>query len=269
MSSIALSAPSESITSTSHGFTKSLQELMEDGIYLLFLLRNGNPPNSLAEFHRRVDQFFTQFEANARRLEKSPSAVSDAKYALCALMDEIILSSDFSIRADWERAPLQLRVFGEHLAGERFFDKLETLRLDPVANLEALEVFYTTLLLGFQGKYLLEGGEKLNYLISRLGQEITHARGGRREFAPHWKLPQRFQQYVRNELPLWLFFALLALVASGTFLLFHWLLQTQAGELAQQQSRPAINAPLPAPAIASPAARPTATPLAEKPRTAM
>lgn len=71
---------------------------------------------------------------------------------------------------------MQLRLFGEHLAGERFFDKLETLRLDPVANLEALEVFYTMLLLGFQGKYLLEGSEKLNYLISRVGQEITRAR---------------------------------------------------------------------------------------------
>ena len=55
-------------------------------------------------------------------------------------MDEIILSSDFAIRGDWERSPLQLRLFGEHLAGERFFDKLEKLRVDPVANLEALVV---------------------------------------------------------------------------------------------------------------------------------
>ncbi|MFT3849464.1 MAG: type IVB secretion system protein IcmH/DotU [Propionivibrio sp.] len=216
-----------------------------------------------------LNQFFTQFEANARHLDKPPSAVSDAKYALCALMDEIILSSDFSIRADWERAPLQLRIFGEHLAGERFFDKLEALRLDPIANLEALEVFYTALLLGFHGKYLLEGSEKLDYLISRLGQEITHARGGRREFAPHWKLPQRFQQYVRNELPLWLFFAMLALVASGTFLLFRWLLQTQTEGLAQQQSRPTINAPSPHPGNASPASEQPAAPPAEKPRTAM
>lgn len=248
---------------TAQAFTKNLQELMEDGIYLLFLLRNGTPPNSIEEFHRRIDQFLAQFEANARRLDKAPAAISDAKYAFCALMDEIVLSSDFSIRSDWERAPLQLRLFGEHLAGERFFDKLDALRLDPVANLEALEVFYTTLLLGFQGKYLIEGSEKLNYLISRVGQEVTHARGGRREFAPSWRLPQRFQHYVRNELPLWLFFALLAVVASALFFVFLWFLQSETEDLTQTQARPSLSAPAPGDSIETPLAPP-----AIKPRTA-
>ena len=266
MNAIALSAQTASAESPTHCFAKSLQELMEDGVYLLFLLRNGNPPNSLTEFHRRVDQFLGQFENNARHLNKAPTAVSDAKYAFCALMDEIILSSDYSIRTDWERAPLQLRIFGEHLAGERFFDKLEMLRLDPVANLEALEVFYTALLLGFQGKYLLEGSEKLNYLISRLGQEITHARGGRREFSPNWKLPQRFQQYIRNELPLWLFYLLLAIVASGLFFAFHWFLRTQTQDLADSQRRPALSIPFLDKADPPPK---TASPQADKPRTVM
>ncbi len=269
MSTIALNAPSANAAPIAPAFTKSLQELMEDGVYLLFLLRNGNPPNSLGEFHRRIDQFLSQFETNARHLDKAPSAVSDAKYAFSALMDEIMLSSDFSIRADWERAPLQLRLFGEHLAGERFFDKLETLRLDPVANLEVLEVFYTTLLLGFQGKYLLEGNEKLNYLISRLGQEIAHARGGRREFAPNWKLPQRFQQYVRNELPLWLFYALLAAVASGLFFGFKWFLKTQTEELAQEQNLPTLSTPFSDTAATSAPAPKSSNAQADKPRTAM
>lgn len=240
MSTLTIASSDDAVPGT---FTKSLQELLEDGIYLLFLLRNDAPPNSLAEFNKRIDQFLGQFESNARNLGKPTTAIGDAKYAFCALMDETILSSEFSIREDWERAPLQLRLFGEHLAGERFFDKLETLRLDPVANVEVLEVFYTCLLLGFQGKYLLEGSEKLNYLTSRIGQEITHARGGRSEFAPNWKLPQRFQHYVRNELPLWLYFGLLALVASGIFFLFQWLLQGDSEELAQTQARPVIGAP--------------------------
>jgi type VI secretion system protein ImpK len=202
----------------------SLRDLLEDGIYLLFLLRSGSAPNSAGEFNRRVDLFLAQFERNARNFGKPAQAVYHAKYAFCALMDEIVLSSDFAIREEWERAPLQLRLFGEHLAGEAFFDKLETLRLNPEANIEALEVCYVCLLLGFQGKYLLEGEEKLGYLIQRIGQEITHVRGGKASFAPHWKLPQRFQQYVKNELPLWLYFALLAVVAVVIFLAYHFLL---------------------------------------------
>ena len=243
MTTIALSPPSGNVAQVASPFSKNLQELMEDGIYLLFLLRNGNAPNSLAEFNKRIDQFLDQFETNARNLGKLPAAVSDAKYAFCALMDESILSSSFPIREDWERAPLQLRLFGEHLAGERFFDKLEALRIDPVANVEVLEVFYMCLLLGFQGKYLLEGSEKLNYLVSRLGQEITHARGGRNEFAPNWKLPQRFQHYIRNELPLWLFFALLAVVGATIFMLFQWFLQADVEVLAQTQARPVLSSP--------------------------
>lgn len=224
-------------------FTMTLQELLEDGIYLLFLLRNGNPPNSPAEFNKRIDSFLGQFEANARNLGKSADLVTEARYAFCALLDEIVLASSFEMRSEWERSPLQLRLFGEHLAGERFFDRLETLRLNPVANLEALEVYYTCLLLGFQGKYLLEGSEKLSYLTNRVGQEIAHARGGKAEFAPHWQLPQRFQQYVRNELPLWFFFALLAVVGSGLFGAYHWLLQADSEELAFNQARPAVSAP--------------------------
>ncbi|HEY0846507.1 MAG TPA: type IVB secretion system protein IcmH/DotU [Noviherbaspirillum sp.] len=223
-------------------FTLSLNDMLEDGIYLLFLLQSGNAPNSANEFNKRIEQFLAQFEKNARHLGKAPHAVADAKYAFCALMDEIVLSSDFSIREDWERAPLQLRMFGEHLAGDRFFDKLEMLRADPATNIEALEVFHTCLLLGFQGKYLLEGTEKLNYLISRVNQEITHVRGGKAAFAPNWKLPQRFQQYVRHELPLWLFFALLSLVGVGIFAVYTVLLDADAEELKRMQARPATSA---------------------------
>lgn len=209
----------------------TLQDMLEDGIYLLFLLKCGNPPNTYTEFNRRVEQFLAQFDKNARNLGKPAKAVEHAKYAFCALLDEIILSSGFDIRSEWERAPLQLRMFGEHLAGERFFDKLEVLRTNPEENIETLEVFHTCLLLGFQGKYLLEGSEKLDYLVASIEREITRIRGGKADFAPNWKLPQRFQQYVRHELPLWLFFALLAVVSVGFFLAYSWLLDSSASRL--------------------------------------
>ncbi len=228
-------------------FTRTLGELMEEGIYLLFLLRNGQAPKSHDEFHRRVGKFLAQFETNAHNLNKSASAIEDAKYAFCATMDEIILASSFSIRPLWERSPLQLRLFGEHLAGEHFFDKLEKLRIDPVINVDVLEVFYTMLLLGFQGKYIIEGSEKLDYLISRLGQEITHARGGRHGFAPNWNLPHKFQSYVRDDLPLWLFFALLGLIACLFFFSFRWWLSSGTETLVQKQKQPATTQPITTP----------------------
>lgn len=205
----------------------TLRELLEDGVYLLFLLKDGNPPDDAISFNQRIDHFLMQFERNARNFGKDLDAITQTKFAFCALLDEIVLSTDFALRDEWERMPLQLRLFGEHLAGESFFDRLEQLRLDPTRHLETLEAFYTCLLLGFQGKYLLEGREKLGYLTQKLGQEIQQARGGRADFAPNWRLPQRFQAFVRHELPLWLYFALLALAGAAIFLGYRWVLSQQ------------------------------------------
>jgi len=217
-----------------------LKDLLEDGVYLLFLLRSGTTPQSASAFNQRVDAFLSQFERHAANFGKPVSAIQDCKYAFCALLDEIILNSEFQIRDDWERNPLQLRLFGEHLAGEGFFQRLENLRQDPQKNIEAIEVFYTCLILGFQGRYLLEGEDKLGYLTARIGQEITSIRGGKPDFAPHWKPGFRFQEFVRHELPLWVFYALLALVALVLFLAFTFLLKGRAKELGCMQSLASI-----------------------------
>lgn len=209
----------------------TLKDLLEDGIYLLFLLRSENGPVSATEFNRRIDQYLATFERVCKTFGKSQDEIVEAKYAFCALLDETILSSQLSIRDEWQQSPLQLRLFGEHLAGEVFFNKLERLRTEPATHVELLEVFHTCLLLGFQGKYLLEGSEKLNYLVARLGQEIAAVRGPSKGFAPHWKIPLKFNEYVRHELPLWLYYASLAIVGVALFLFFQWTLETQLSRL--------------------------------------
>lgn len=229
-------APLQGIPLQASPCAPTLKDLMEDGIHLLFLLRSGTPPHSAAEFNHRVDVFLAQFERHAANFGKAANAIQDCKYAFCALLDEIILNSGFEIRDEWERNPLQLRLFGEHLAGEGFFGRLEALRLEPQKHIETLDVFYTCLILGFQGKYLLDGEEKLGYLTVRLGQEITTIRGGKPEFAPHWKAGFRFQDFVRHDLPLWVFYALLALASVLVFLVFTVLLGNHVKSLGQASS---------------------------------
>lgn len=208
----------------------TLRELLEDGFHLLILLRGGGV-DSASEFNRRIDHFLADFERVARGFGKTAEATDQAKYAFCSLLDEIILASDSAVREEWERMPLQLRLFGEHLAGEAFFERLEVLRSDPEKHVEALEVFHVCLLLGFHGRYLLEGTEKLAYLTHRLGLEIRQVRGGKAEFAPDWQLPERFAPRARDELPIWLYFALLAGVAAALFLAYGALLDAQLAEL--------------------------------------
>ena len=111
-------------------------------------------------------------------------------------VDEAILASGMNIREIWERRPLQLVLFGDQLAGEHFFDKLEAARNGGSSRINALEVFHMCLLVGFKGRYLLEGPEKLKYLTAQLGEQIAHhQRKGRRLRPPLGRPGQHCQRH--------------------------------------------------------------------------
>ncbi|MYM75710.1 DotU family type IV/VI secretion system protein [Duganella sp. FT109W] len=191
---------------------QTLLDLMYDGFYALFMLKNGSGPQENAEFANKMTQFLDDFGRAARKHNASPDDIDAAKYAFCAAVDEIILRSPFAIRDAWERRPLQLVLFGEQLAGENFFHRLESLRARGSAHLQALEVFHMCLLLGFQGRYILEGSEKLNYLTARLGDEIAHMKGKRGGFAPHAERPDQIVHKLRSDLPLWVLCSVFGLI---------------------------------------------------------
>jgi type VI secretion system protein ImpK len=206
---------------------RSLLDLLYDGFYMVFLLRNRYAPSDPEAFRDRIKQFLAGFERGAKRLDASTDDVYLAKFAYCALIDEVVLMSRLRLRDVWERRPLQLEFFGEQLAGERFFDHLETLRQGGAARLQPLEVFHMCLLLGFQGKYILEGSEKLNYLTGRLGDEIAHLRGKRAPFAPHWAAPDRVAHALKRDIPLWVIGSVFALFALLAFTGIRWTLERQ------------------------------------------
>lgn len=225
---------------------RRLVDLMQDGVYLLFLLRNKYQPGNARTFVEKIDDFLTQFEKSARKVSASAEDVHLAKYAFCAFLDEVILTSDFAIRGEWEANPSQLRHFGEHLAGENFFMKLEEIRAQGAARVQLLEVFHLCLLLGFQGKYLMDGKEKLGFLISRLGDEIKLFKGRVPEFAPHAQIPDEIRNKIRHEIPLWVFWLVLGLFGLGVFVAIDWLLGAQVehtlggyAEIIKQVTRPA------------------------------
>lgn len=197
---------------------RSLLDLLYDGFFMLFLLKNGREPGDAQEFSQRIQQFLGDFERGAKKLNASAEDVYASKFAFCAAIDESVLSSTFGIRTEWERRPLQLVLFGEQLAGEKFFQYLEECRAQGAARLQSLEVFHMCLLLGFQGKYLLEGPEKLAYLTARIGDEIAHMKGKRAQFAPHWPLPDQVAHRLKREVPLWSIGAVFALVGLLAYL---------------------------------------------------
>lgn len=222
MTAPSLLAPSRPAPLTPHAAApvdaKTLLDLMYEGFYMLFLLRNRYSPADAENFRARLRDFLQSVERGGRRLEIPAEDLYLAKYAFCALVDERVLMSQETIRPTWERNPMQLEMFGEQLAGQHFFDKLDEIRQHGAAKLQVLEVFHMCLLMGFQGKYLIEGSEKLGYLTARLGNEIAQLKGRRAEFAPRWQAPDRISHKLRTEVPLWIVGALFALAGLLAFI---------------------------------------------------
>lgn len=195
----------------------ALVDLMHEGFHMLSLLRHGSAPPGEEEFAGAIRSFLDDFGSQARELHIAADDIESAKYAFCAALDETILASNFPLRNAWERRPLQLLLFGDQLAGEHFFDKLEQLRLKGSERLQALQVFHMCLLLGFKGRYALDEADRLAYLTARLGDEIAHLRGKDKGFAPRAARPDNVAHKLQSNAPLWLAGSVLSLAALLSF----------------------------------------------------
>jgi type VI secretion system protein ImpK len=211
--------PREQATEAS---SRSLVDLLYDGFFMLILLSNRKMPTDADAFLAQVRKFLDDFERSAQKHGFNAADIYDAKYAFCAAVDETVLSSRMDIRTAWERCPLQLTLFGDQLAGENFFSKLEEARNGGVHRLNALEVFHMCLLLGFKGKYLLEGPEKLKYLTAQLGEHIAHIKGKQAGFSPRGEPPDQIAHALKREVPIWVMTAVLALLGLVAYISLDW-----------------------------------------------
>jgi type VI secretion system protein ImpK len=160
--------------------SSSVNHLLECSALVFALtakLRRNAAVKSLHEFREQITESFKVLESMALEREIATSTIQDAKYALAAYVDEAVLASEYPERMTWMSNPLQLEVFGDHLAGENFFMKLNALRQGGEKNLEILELYYTCLQLGFEGMYRMRGLEALMALQVDLRSQIDGYRG--------------------------------------------------------------------------------------------
>lgn len=108
--------------------------------------------------HTRMKTFL---EAMAKRSREAGFSEQDTRltvYAITALADEVAMATAGSLRDHWSTRPLQLVLFGENVAGERFFEHLDSVR-GVATQVDVLRVHYLCLLFGFRGRYGVRGAE--------------------------------------------------------------------------------------------------------------
>ncbi len=196
----------------------NLSELCAGFFSLIVQLRSsqdfGNPEN----LRNRITAMFAEMESAGKELGVSGEDLQYAKYALTAFIDEMILNSSWPGKDGWLTRPLQLDYFGVHMAGEEFFKKLETLRQSADARIQALEIFYTCMQLGYEGKYKILGIEKLKILMEETGKDIARIRGKEpRDLSGKWERPQGLVQGISQEFPVWVWLVVCAAVVFVVF----------------------------------------------------
>lgn len=97
-----------------------------------------------------------QFVKQATAQNYSQRTVLAARYCLCTALDEFVLSSAWGSQSIWHQQTLLSIIHKETSGGERFFVILEEMTKTPQENLPLLELIYTILSLGFEGKYYCE-----------------------------------------------------------------------------------------------------------------
>jgi len=102
-------------------------------------------------------QFITLF-SNVECSSYSKRQNQDALFSVCALIDELILDSEWKNRSEWAKSPLQKRYFDTHKAGTQFYERLDALDENNLKDQDVREVFLYSLVQGFCGCYF-ESGE--------------------------------------------------------------------------------------------------------------
>lgn len=198
------------------------------------------------DLRHKIDGLLKEMEERGATLRYRPEHILSVKFALAAFVDETALAATFPLREEWEKYPLQLQYFGEHLAGIKFFERLDELLRHPTTDAnanavaEAVEVYYLCLLLGYKGRYNIFYEVELKGVIDRTAQHLRDI--GRLQaggLSPHWRQDDQPPLPRDPGLPRWATLggaALLALIVV-LFLILKFMVEGGAADAQQQLLR--------------------------------
>ena len=147
-----------------------------------------------------------RFEDGARASGVANEVVLAARYALCAALDEAVLSTPWGAQSEWAQQTLLVALHREAWGGEKFFEMLDRISQDPKRHIDLMELLYLCLAFGFAGKYQVEdrGHSRLSDVQHDLYRKIRDYRGAvPTELSLRWKGLQDRRNPLIRYVPWW------------------------------------------------------------------
>ena len=192
-------------------------------LQLLGRLRVALMRASFASLMEQVADAVKFFETDIRSAGISEQQANTAKYILCATADDIVQHIPTEDRHVWTQYSMLSRFFGERVGGVRFFEILDRLKADPLANYPVLELQHACLALGFQGMHRTSpnGLPSLQTIQRNLYEMLRRVRPkSDTDLSPHWRGQELANRRLRTRVPAWMVAAVVAaLLTAGYFTL--------------------------------------------------
>lgn len=224
------------------------------------MVRHPNPAALRASLIDSVQRF----EAQARAQGLPNDQVVAARYVLCTLVDEAASSTPWGGSGAWSGQSLLVHFHNETWGGEKVFQLLTRLAENPAQHRNLLELVYSALALGFEGRYrVLDNGKaQLDSLRERLAAKLRELAGPvDRALSIQWQGAPTPAVRLRDGIPLWVIGSALALVLLLLFVVLRLTLNAQTdAAFASLQTLDATAAVAPPPVVAAPATPPAPPP---------
>ena len=194
-------------------------------IALANALRAETRYDDIGRLRQEVIEELRGFQSTARDDGASDEEVRYGHYALCALLDEVILSTPWGAKSAWARQTLVATFHNEVVSGDRMFEIAEALESRPNRAPNLLELIYLCLSFGFEGRMRLDrqGASRLFTMRERIYGAIRNRCGPyERALSPQWRGEDAAYQPLARQIPLWVYgaaFAVLAVLIYAAFLL--------------------------------------------------
>ncbi len=222
------------------------------GAVIRLTAERGRAPDP-ERLKRGMVEAVREFERQALATGLDTQSLRAARYALCATVDDLVLSTPWGAASSWTAQSLTSIFHNEVSGGERFFDILEQMQRDLGRHSEVVELMYLCTSLGFEGRYRVtqRGTAALTELRDGIYRTIRQRRGEfERDLSAHWRGIDVDYRPLGQRVPIWILAAGTLLAACVIYVIFNFLLASSSdlafAELAGLPPHGAIVVPHPA-----------------------